>query len=482
MLRSLRRRLVLSHALPLLLITPLAGLALIYVIETQVLLPSISGELKAQAILVAKLAGEQTGVFQDPTLANGFVEQMAAVSTTRVMLVDTSGRLLASSDPADSRAVGRRLDLPGLTMALNGEVSVRTVYSRNAQASEAAVIAPVFGPNRQLVGAVRLTHEQISIYEWFARLRSIIAAVLAVSAAFGIGLGLLLAWNVDRPLKLLTGAVSSMASGREVAPVPEQGPEEIRLLAGAFNMLRKQLQELEQTRTRLLANLVHELSRPLGALLSAVQALQGGANEDPVLRHDLLAGMEEEILRLQGLVNDLTHLKGLALGPLELHRRPVPLSEWLSQTLAPWREAARSQGLRWETMVPPRLPAAEIDGDRVAQALGNLVSNAIKYTPPGGKVAVAVEVQGFEVALTVSDTGPGIPLDEQEMILTPFYRGQRERRFPQGMGLGLTIARDIVTAHGGRMEIDSAPGSGSRFTLLLPLKSRDQQDSSWADS
>lgn len=476
MLRSLRRHLVLSHTLPLLLISPLAGLALIYVIETQVLLPSISSELKAQAMLVAELTAEQKGVFQDLAVAKGFVERMASVSATRVMLLDTSGRLLASSDPTGSGNEGHRLDLPELPAVLKGEVSVRTVYSRNMQADVAAVLAPVFGPNRQLIGAVRLTHQQISIYEWFARLRNIIAAVLAASAILGMGVGLLLAWNVGRPLKLLTEAVSSMANGREVAPVPEQGPEEVRLLAEAFNALRDQLQGLEQTRARLLANLVHELSRPLGALLSAVQALQGGANEEPELRQELLAGMKEEILRLQRLANDLTHLRGLALGPLELHRRAVPLSEWLSQTLAPWREAAQARELHWETVIPRDLPAAEIDADRVAQALGNLVSNAIRYTPTGGKVAVAARAQGLEAVIAVSDTGPGIPPEEQEMVLTPFCRGHRARRFPQGMGLGLTIARDIMTAHGGRLEIESSPGAGSRFTLRLPLKAGEQQE------
>ena len=469
MLNSLRRRLILSHTLPLLLISPLAGLALIYVIETQVLLPSITSELRTQAVLVAQLAAERTGVFQNSAVAEHFVKQMAAVSTAYVTLVDPSGRLLASSDPADSGDKGRKLDLPGLPAVLKGEVSVRTVYSRNARADVAAIMAPVFGPNHQLIGAVRLTHEQISIYEWFVRLRIIIAAVLTASLILGMGVGLLLAWNVGRPLRMLADAVSSMASGREVSPVPEQGPEETRLLAAAFNALREQRQVLEQTRARLLANLVHELGRPLGAILSAVQALQGGADETPELRQELLAGMKQEILRLQQLANDLTHLRGLALGPLELHRRPVALSEWLPQTLAPWREEAQSKGLHWKTAVPSDLPEVDIDSDRVAQALGNLVSNAIRYTPPGGKIVVEAQSGGVEATISVSDTGPGIPPEEQEMILTPFYRGHGVRRFPQGMGLGLTIARDVMAAHGGRLEIKSSPGAGSRFTLHLPL-------------
>ena len=136
----------------------------------------------------------------------------------------------------------------------------------------------------------------------------------------------------------------------------------------------------------------------------------------------------------------------------------------------------QARELHWETVIPRDLPAAEIDADRVAQALGNLVSNAIRYTPTGGKVAVAARAQGLEAVIAVSDTGPGIPPEEQEMVLTPFCRGHRARRFPQGMGLGLTIARDIMTAHGGRLEIESSPGAGSRFTLRLPLKAGEQQE------
>ncbi len=110
----------------------------------------------------------------------------------------------------------------------------------------------------------------------------------------------------------------------------------------------------------------------------------------------------------------------------------------------------------------------EIDPDRLAQALGNLLSNAIKYTPEG-TVSVEASVQDSRVAIVVSDTGIGIAPAEQERIFEPFYRSRRDKRFPQGMGLGLSIARDLVHAHGGRLEVESTPEQGSRFTIFLPL-------------
>jgi signal transduction histidine kinase len=118
--------------------------------------------------------------------------------------------------------------------------------------------------------------------------------------------------------------------------------------------------------------------------------------------------------------------------------------------------------------IPDSLPVVEIDPDRLAQVLGNLLSNAIKYTPEG-TVSVEAFVQDDELTITVGDTGIGIPPSEQEQIFEPFYRSQRDRRFPQGMGLGLSIARDLVLAHGGRLDVESAAGRGSRFSIRLPL-------------
>ncbi|HRT31969.1 MAG TPA: ATP-binding protein, partial [Anaerolineae bacterium] len=177
-----------------------------------------------------------------------------------------------------------------------------------------------------------------------------------------------------------------------------------------------------------------------------------------------------EVTRMRRLLDDLTQLYGQALGPLELDLTPTAIGPWLQQTLSPWREAALSKDLRWQTSLAPDLPTLNIDADRLAQALGNIVSNAIKYTPAGGSVAITARTVAATLEIAVQDSGPGIPPEEQQRIFAPFYRGAASHRFPQGMGLGLTIARDLITAHGGRIEIESAPGSGSCFRLLLPLE------------
>ncbi len=227
---------------------------------------------------------------------------------------------------------------------------------------------------------------------------------------------------------------------------------------------------LEESRRRLLANLVHELGRPLGAMQSGLQALLSGADRDPKLRQELLEGMDTQVRRLRPLLDSLTDLHAQVLGTLELNRQPTPLGEWLRRTVTPWRQVAHAEGLHWRIDIPDSLPVLRIDQDRIAQALGNLLSNAIKYTPEG-TVSVDAFVRDSSVCIAVGDTGIGVAPSEQDQIFEPFYRSQRDRRFPQGMGLGLSIARDLVQAHGGSLSVQSAPGKGSRFTILLPFDS-----------
>ena len=472
MLRTLRRRLILSHVLPLLAIAPLMGLALIYVIESRVLLPSLSNELKAQAVLIAQEAAEQPNLWQSSSNAQAFANRLAPSLTARLMLLDSAGRLLASSDATDAGQLGKNLAIPGFNQVAGSGAVERTTQSPHETGDVVDVLVPVFGAGQHLLGAVRLTHGLSNVYDLFARLRYLIAGVLAVGVLSGAALGWVLAVSLNGPLRQVTRAVSELAKGHQSAAIPKRGPEEIQVLSEAFNALAERLRVLEGTRRQLLANLVHEIGRPMGALLSATQALRQGAVDEPALRTELLAGMEEELIRLQRLLDNLAQLHDRVLGAPELVRRSVSLSDWLPRTLAPWQQTAQRKDLHWKAVLPEEMPEAEIDPDRMAQVLGNLLSNAIKYTPPGGSLLVEAGVDDPEVWIKVGDTGPGIAAEDQPRVFTPFYRGPREERFPQGMGLGLAIARDLAVAHGGRLELESAPGKGSNFTLRFPLRPR----------
>jgi two-component system sensor histidine kinase BaeS len=475
-MRTLRNRLVLSHIVPFLLIIPLVGIALIYVLETQVLLPDLASDLTRGSALVNEIAGQHPAIWTDKAQAQALADKLAPYLTARLMFLDTEGHILASTDPADRTRIGQLIPsrvVQDLQTTLGGETKVRTVYSQLRQAEIADVLAPTKGPDGRVLGIVRLTNQLTGLlYDRFQQLRTIILTVLVAGLLLGAGLGLGLALNIERPLRETTLAIERLAGGRQLTPLPERGTREIRTLLHAFNTLAQRLRTAEETRRQLLANLVHELGRPLGAFYSALQALLGGADEDPQFRREMLLGMSAEVQGMQRLLDDLTGLHNQESGRLELRPRPVDLGEWLPAMLAPWREAAQKKGLSWEIAIPipGAIPTVQADPDRLAQAIGNLLSNAIKYTA-AGTVSVAAGNEGDEVWVRVSDTGRGIEKDEQARIFEPFYRAGSDLLYPEGLGLGLAITRDLIVAHGGRLDLESDPSSGSRFTIRLPVTS-----------
>ena len=242
--------------------------------------------------------------------------------------------------------------------------------------------------------------------------------------------------------------------------------------------LQTRLRDSEETRKRLLANFVHELGRPLGALQAAIHALQQGADNDPALRQELLQGMDGQVERLKPLLDNLASLHGACSSALALNRVSTDLSAWLPGILVGWRAAAEQKRLTWVQEIPSNLPPVNMDADRMAQVIGNLLSNAIKYTPEGaGEIRIGAAQQGNEIRIKVRDTGIGISKEDLAHIFDPFYRGHNAR-FPQGMGLGLSIARDVVNAHGGRITAESELGKGSVFTVSLAALNPLQQKNS----
>ena len=468
MFGSLRNRLILSHVLPLLVIIPAMGVLLIYVLETGVLIPNLSKNLEGDTRLVAALAGGYPELWQDPGLMQDMLDRLKPDPAESILLLDPQGRLLASTDPKDAGRLDHQIEIPDLSAALSGQVVTSRSYSQHLREEEIDVTAPIYSRDGQVAGVVRLSYHFDTFYDELLHLRFLIGGILFLGLLFGVSLGLILALNISNPIQEVTQAVDDLASGKRRELLQEKGPQEVRQLQRAANNLVVRLRDLEDARHKLLANLVHELGRPMGALRAAIQALLRGARSDPQLMDELLLGMEDEAVRLQHLTEDLADLHEQVLGTLALDFRQVDLAEWLPRTLLPWREKAQSARLSWEVDVPDGLPSVCVDPDRLAQAIGNLVSNAIKYTPRGGLVGISTGAREGEVWVQVCDSGGGIPFEDQEKIFSPFFRGDHGQRFPQGMGLGLSIARDLILAHGGRIEVESAPGLGSKFTIWLP--------------
>ena len=463
-MRTLTGRLILSHILPLLIVIPAAGLALDYVLETRFLRVNLAKELAAEAALVAELALDHPEIWGDPAAAQALVNRAGLPAAAQAMLLDENGVLLASTETADMERVGQPLPIPLAKLAA-GETAVQT---NAAPGNVVDVFVPVRGADGHVVGVVRLSQPLTNVYDQFLALRYLITAVLVAALLAGAAITWFLGNSLGHSLRQATQAAHRLAQRQRLEPLPEQGPEEIKQLLRSVNTLAAQLETLEQNRRQLLANLVHELSNPLSALRSATNALLSGAGEDETLRRDLLIGMQGEEEKLNRLLADLSGLHDQISGSLALEIRPLLLPPFLSRVTQVWREAALYKGLDWQVDVPDNLPAANADEDRLAQVVGNLLSNAIKYTPAGGAVSVSAGQRGNEVWLRVSDTGSGIPPEDLPHIFTPFYRGRGNSRFADGMGLGLSIAHDLVIAQEGRLTVQSQPGKGSQFTVWLP--------------
>ncbi len=467
MFKSLRTQLLASILIPVLVIVPVVAWLLIYLLQTQVILAGIANEFIRQAVLVADLSATTVEIWQDPAEAQAFVARLSPRLSAKLMLLDPTGHLLVSSDPNDAKLIGKAYEMPDLQKLLSQETPVAVKY-KNSQIED--VIVPVVTSSGNLIGYVRLTNPLASLYSRSAQLGRIALIVATGGILAGLLLGWLLARSLERPLKKTSLAVYGLANGQlPLSPLNEEGPEEVKVLVRSFNTLMEKLKSSEEARKRLLANTVHELGRPLGAMLSALQALRSGADEQTDLRKELLQGMESEVVLLQHLLDDLAHLEQ-GSSALILHRQTVQVSEWLPTLLTTWNEAAQEKKLTWEQDIPPDLPPAVFDPDRIAQAFGNLLSNAIRYTPSGGKVRVSASREGQALVFLVQDSGPGISPEEQENIFQPLYRGKAAKRFSEGMGLGLPIARDLVQAHNGSISVQSAPGQGSQFKISLPLE------------
>lgn len=469
-MNTLRGRLILSQVIPWLLMAPLVGITIFYLLKTQESLTQLSTELTQQALTVARIAREQPEIFSDISQADLFVEvyfkELGGDPEIRLSILQPNGDLLETNlaeDPAQ---------LEQLLSVLNRDVIMTTGQGYfQMQFNLAHVFMPVRDIQDRVLGMIAVSD---AIDEATARLptvRRLLIVALILELILGMAAGIGLAYYIDRDLRAVTEAVSEISSDQPLEKLPERGPEEIRTLIQAYNTTVDRLDDLEESRRQLLANIVHEIARPMGAIQAAVQALLLGADHDPQFRQELLQGMDAQLNRLQPMLDNLTRLHNQVFEAPRLNLQPTPLSPWLREVAAPWQAAAQKEGINWEADIPLDLPSLEVDPDRLAQAVGNLLSNAVKYTPQNGLIQLSTAVGEDEIVIAIQDNGPGIAAEEQEQIFTPFYRSSADTRFPQGMGLGLSIAREIVVAHGAQLTLTSQRGQGSTFAIELPKPS-----------
>jgi two-component system, OmpR family, sensor kinase len=269
--------------------------------------------------------------------------------------------------------------------------------------------------------------------------------------------------RIARPLMALSAAADEIAAGEYGIEVPHpRGRDEIAQLSARFADMAAKLGEAEQLSRMFLMSVSHELRTPLTAIRGHVSALREGVIEDPEAYSSSLAVIEEEAMRLERLVGDVLDLAKLNAHRFTVLEEEVDMRELCERAYAAFGEVARQRSIDYRRDFEVR-PVIVTDGDRVLQIISNLLSNAFRWTPQGGRVSLTLGAENGAVSVVVSDSGPGISPEERERIFRPFWS-----RDGGGTGLGLAIARELAFALGGRIDLRSEPGLGARFELILP--------------
>lgn len=293
-----------------------------------------------------------------------------------------------------------------------------------------------------------------------------------VLAAIGAGilavlLGLLLARTITRPVRDLTAATRAMAEGNLSQQVAVRSQDEIGELTHSFNKMSADLERSNNLRKQMTADIAHDLRSPLTVITGYLEGLKDGVVKPS---HQRFSAMYDEAVYLQRLVEDLRTLSLADAGELSIAPQRVQPGDLVERLVTSFRQPAEQKQVSIRGEVSPGLPAIRVDPERMQQAIGNLISNALRYTEAGGEIVVSARQAEGGVALEVRDTGAGIEEDVLPHVFERFYRSDSSRQ-EGGSGLGLAIARSITELHGGKIQATSeGPGKGSHFTVVIPAE------------
>jgi two-component system sensor histidine kinase BaeS len=446
----------------------------------------MQGEAARSAITIGqgKYFSEVNGPAQLRTLVR------KRLGTTNIWVMDTYGKLIVepTSVPlqADQLAQDKDMVTPALLKALEGQSTSGslndTILSPFAQRVYA--VEPIYANGAtqgEVVGAVALSSPPRVGAAAFVVFQTAITRILFISAlgavAFAIVVAILLSRRLIRPLARLTTAAARMANGDYAVRVDVGSPDEYRRLAATFNEMAaalehdvNELQRQEQLRRDLVANVSHELATPLTAISGFTEALLDGMLHSREEREDTVRRIARESARLRRLVDQLRQVARYEAGTQSLERAPLQLRTLVEETLAVLAPELSRHSVEAFNYLPPTLPLVYADGDRMTEVLLNLMDNALRHVPAGGRIEVAARVEGDFVRVGVADSGPGISPQDRQRIFDRFYRVDRSRNSSTGgSGLGLAIVRALVEAHGGTIRVEDAQGGGALFSFTLPM-------------
>jgi len=394
------------------------------------------------------------------------LEELAEESRVSIILADGNGNVLTQVSP-EGTPKQRSVALPaggipvdaqkyrGTYRAPNGHVYMFAAYPLVKPGTESQSRLEVLVLAVPRSGTLALWGDLIRPFLWGGLGALVISIVIAV----------LLARSVYRPVRQLTQAVEKMTQGQYDQTVDVTGPREVRGLAAAFNQMARQVKRTEERLRYFVADVSHELRTPLTSIRGFAQAILDGTAGDDDARLRAAQVIEDESDRMIRQVNELLELSRMESGQIDLAREPVDVKDLLEHCREVFSLRAEEQGTALKTEIEPLMPVVG-DVDRLEQVFSNLLDNALKHSPAGGEVRITGRNgSGGNVEIAVADSGPGIPPEQLPYVFDRFYKAGAGRT---GSGLGLAIVREIVLAHNGKIDLKSAPGEGTEFTVVLP--------------
>ena len=463
MFRSLRSRLLLTHMLVSALVLMIVAFGvLLFLINSRQLDQQTTARLRGAADLVAERGPRILQLLGTDRLNAAF--RNLGVANARGMILGPDGEVLADTRPGVESPPGDVVSavsgIDGGTQGGYGGFFNRWLY-----------VAQPLGDGRSLLLLTPRPSPVAAVGQ------ELLLPLILRSALVALAASAVLAWLISRwvsaPLQNTAEAARSVAAGDYDRRLTPSGPDEAHSLATSFNEMLQQIQGNQQAMRDFVANVSHELRTPLTSIQGYAQAIQDGTAPDVKGAAGVIHGESE---RLGRLVEELLDLARMDTGQTPFERKPVDLEEILSAIVERLMLKAAKKSIQIQNE-SNSLPTITGDGDRLAQVFTNLIDNALKHTPEGGKVRLKSEANSGWVSVHVDDTGSGIPPEELSRVFERFYQLDKARSGsgPRGAGLGLAISREIVEAHGGNLEAQSVVGRGSRFTVRLPIVQPDDE-------
>jgi signal transduction histidine kinase len=464
---SLRTRLIFSYTLIVVLCLSIVAVAMSAILQSYrdrfatARLDDMTRPIYVQA---RSLARREASL--DEVWAN--LKEQSQSTGVYILLVDGEGKAIRQVSPQENSQ-----EQPAELLSIELPRRIPRLYHGTYETSSgqtfifvAYPLAGIFGSQKPpgLKALILSVPRGGALALWASLVRPFFWAGL-IALSISVVIAILLARSIYRPLQRVTEAAEKMAQGQYDHEVPVAGPREVKALAVGFNQMARQVKLSEQRLRYFIADASHQLRTPLTSIRGFARAILDGTANDGPTRLRAAQVIEDESKRMMRQVDELLELSRMESGQIQMAREPIDIKELLEHCREIFTIRAEEKGILLKTEIEPLMPVVG-DIDRLEQVFSNLLDNALKNSPAGGEVKVIGRNTSTDsLQITVADSGPGIHPDQLPYVFERFYQAGG---VGTGSGLGLAIAREIVLAHGGGIEVNSAPGEGAEFIVRLP--------------